>query len=241
MAITQVDIDSAEDLINELLGNQDAAEEYSKDPEGWLQDNGYGNVSPEAVQQCAVTHRSRVVPQGERVASPTRTPRRRRRRPVRRGRGRARPGRLQPLLHVDNSVDNSITNNIVNNGNLDFDQTVQQGDGNVAIDGDVTDSQVQTGRASRPVTTSTSTTPTSRPVTTTSRPSTRASNVETASCNVSEHRAPTPMPGPRSTSTPTSTATTSTRDRRQLIGTRRRRPGPPTSTRSASPAPTVRA
>ena len=124
MPITQVDIDSAEDLINELLGNQDAAEEYSKDPEGWLQDNGYGNVSPEAVQQCAVTHSAAAGGAGAGGLAHAYT-------------AAAAPSAgaagvaaaLDPVVYnhyynVDNSVDNSITNNIVNNGNLDFDQTV---------------------------------------------------------------------------------------------------------------------
>jgi hypothetical protein len=136
MPITQIDLDAAENLLQELLGNRDAAEAYSKDPEGWLKGNGYDNVSPEAVQQCAVSYAGAG---GAATAA-----------------GAASSGvagvaaALDPVVYnhyyeVDNSVDNSITNNIVNNGNLDFDQTVQQGDGNVAVDGDVLGSQIQTG------------------------------------------------------------------------------------------------
>ena len=52
MPITQVDIDDATNLIEELLGNQDEAEAYSKDPEGWLGEHGYDGLNPEAVAQC---------------------------------------------------------------------------------------------------------------------------------------------------------------------------------------------
>jgi hypothetical protein len=136
MPITQIDLESAENLIRELLGNQDSAEAYSKDPQGWLKGNGYDNVSPEAVQQCAVSYGGAG---GASMAA-----------------GAATSGvagvaaALDPVVYnhyyeVDNSVDNSITNNIAANGNVNLDQTIQQGDGNVAVDGDVFDSQIQTG------------------------------------------------------------------------------------------------
>ena len=135
MPITQIDLEAAENLIQELLGNRDAAEDYSKDPSGWLKNNGYENVSPEAVQQCAVSYAGTG---GAAMAAHAATS------------GVAGvAAALDPVVYnhyyeVDNSVDNSITNNIVNNGNLDFDQTV--GDGNVDIEGsNVLDSQIQTG------------------------------------------------------------------------------------------------
>jgi hypothetical protein len=140
MPITQIDLDAAENLLRELLGNRDAAEEYSKDPEGWLKGHGYDNVSPEAVQQCAVSYAG--AGGGAAYASTAASA--------------ASAGvagiaaAVDPVVYnhyyeVDNSVDNSITNNIENHGTLNFDQTVQQGDGNVAVDGDVYDSQIQTG------------------------------------------------------------------------------------------------
>lgn len=137
MAITQIDLEAAENLLKELLGNSDSAEAYSKDPEGWLKSNGYDNVSPEAVQQCAVSYAG----SGGAYASTAA--------------GAATSGvagvaaALDPVVYnhyytVDNSIDNSITNNIANNGTLDFDQTI--GDGNVDIEGsNVVDSQIQTG------------------------------------------------------------------------------------------------
>jgi hypothetical protein len=135
MPITQIDLDAAENLIRELLGNRDAAEDYSKDPSGWLKNNGYDNVSPEAVQQCGVSYAGTG---GAAMAAHAATT------------GVAGvAAALDPVVYnhyyeVDNSVDNSITNNIVNNGNLDFDQTI--GDGNVDIeDSTVFDSQIQTG------------------------------------------------------------------------------------------------
>jgi hypothetical protein len=138
MPITQIDLEAAENLLRELLGNSDAAEEYSKDPEGWLKGNGYDNVSPEAVQQCAVSYAGAGGAYASTAASAASA-------------GVAGVAAVvDPVVYnhyyeIDNSVDNSITNNIVNHGNLDFDQTVQQGDGNVAVDGDVYDSQIQTG------------------------------------------------------------------------------------------------
>ncbi|MGH9032755.1 MAG: hypothetical protein ACRDZV_11565, partial [Acidimicrobiia bacterium] len=54
---------------------------------------------------------------------------------------------LDYIVYNNYYEDNSITNNIENHGNLDFDQTVQnvEGDGNVVAGDDIEDSQVQTG------------------------------------------------------------------------------------------------
>jgi hypothetical protein len=143
MPITQIDLDAAENLLRELLGNRDAAEEYSKDPQGWLKSNGYDNVSPEAVQQCAVSYPGAG---GAATAAHAATS------GVAGVAAAVNPVVYNHYYEVDNSVDNSvdivdnsITNNILNTGDLDFDQTIQQGDGNVAVGGNVNDSQIQTG------------------------------------------------------------------------------------------------
>src|SRR5262245_26634357 len=133
MPITQVDIDDATNLIDELLGNQDEAEAYSQDPEGWLTEHGYDGLNPEAVAQCGA---SASAGSGAAVASS----------------GAAAAGAsgasavaavLNPVVYNHYyEVDNSITNNIVNNGDLDFNQQV--GDGNVNIDDSVVDGDVMT-------------------------------------------------------------------------------------------------
>ena len=132
MAITQIDLEAAENLLKELLGNSDSAEAYSKDPEGWLKSNGYDNVSPEAVQQCAVSYAGSGGAYATTAAGAATT-------------GVAGvAAALDPVVYNHYyAVDNSITNNIANNGTLDFDQTI--GDGNVDIEGStLVDSDVQT-------------------------------------------------------------------------------------------------
>lgn len=138
MPITQIDIDDATNLIDELFGDPEQAQAYSENPEAWLGEHGYDGVNPEAVAQCGAGY-------GGGAAAAT-------------GGGAAASGvsgvvaALDPVVYnhyseVDNSIDNSITNNIINNGNLDFNQQV--GDGNVNVnvgDGAVVDDiQTQTG------------------------------------------------------------------------------------------------
>ena len=132
MPITQIDIEEAEKVIEDLIGSQDDAEAYSKDPQGWLTEHGYQNLNPEAVAQCGASYA------GAGVATA--------------GAGAASSGvagvaaALDPIVYNNYyEVDNSITNNIENHGDLDFNQQV--GDGNVnindsAVGGDV---QTQTG------------------------------------------------------------------------------------------------
>ena len=132
MPITQVDIEGAEKLLEDLMGNQEEAENYSKDPEGWLNEHGYADLNPEAVAQCGAAY-------GGAGAATA-------------GAGAASSGvagvvaQLDPVVYNNYyEIDNSITNNIENHGNLDFNQQV--GDGNVnvnesTIEGDV---QTQTG------------------------------------------------------------------------------------------------
>lgn len=130
MPITQVDIEQAEKLIEELLGNQEEAEAYSKDPEGWLNQHGYANVSPEAVAQCGAAYGGGAAAMSAGAASS----------------GVAGvAAALDPVVYNHYvTIDNSITNNIENHGNLDFNQQV--GDGNVNIeDSTVGDIQTQTG------------------------------------------------------------------------------------------------
>ena len=138
MPITQVDLEGAQDLIDELLGNQQAAEEYSKDPVGWLDANGYSGVNPEALAQCGAGYAGGAAGG---VASA--------------GASAASSGvagvaaQLNPIVYNNYLEDNSITNNIVANGDVTLDNTVQSvdGDGNVLQD-DTTvlgDQQIQTG------------------------------------------------------------------------------------------------
>jgi hypothetical protein len=129
MPITQVDIEGAEELLEELLGNETKAEEYSKDPEGWLTEHGYSGVSPQAVAQCGAAYGG-----GSAAAGSA---------------GAASSGVAGVVAHLDpvvynhySEVDNSITNNIENHGNLDFNQQV--GDGNVNVNDSTVNGDVQT-------------------------------------------------------------------------------------------------
>ncbi len=129
MPITQVDIEGAEELLEELLGDETKAEEYSKDPEGWLTEHGYAGVSPQAVAQCGAAYGG-----GSAAASTA---------------GAASSGVAGVVAHLDPvvynhyyEVDNSITNNIENHGNLDFNQQV--GDGNVNVNDSTVEGDVQT-------------------------------------------------------------------------------------------------
>jgi hypothetical protein len=129
MPITQVDIEGAEELIEDLLGNQDHAEDYAKDPQGWLTEHGYSNLNPEAVAQCGAAHG------GAGVASA--------------GAGAASSGvagvaaALDPVVYNNYyEIDNSITNNIENHGNLDFNQQI--GDGNVNVNDSTVEGDIQT-------------------------------------------------------------------------------------------------
>jgi hypothetical protein len=129
MAITQVDIEGAEQLIDDLLGNQEEAENYAKDPEGWLNEHGYANVNPEALAQCGAAY-------GGGAAATSAA-------------GAASSGvagvvaTLDPVVYnYYSEVDNSITNNIENHGNLDFNQQI--GDGNVNINESTVEGDVLT-------------------------------------------------------------------------------------------------
>jgi len=135
MPITQVDIDDATNLLDELLGNQQEAEAYSKNPEGWLDEHGYSGVNPEAVSQCGAGYGG-----GAAVASS--------------GGAAAASGvggvaaALNPVVYNQYyGVDNSITTNIANSGDLDFNQQITQGDGNVVAGDDIDNDggQIQTG------------------------------------------------------------------------------------------------
>jgi hypothetical protein len=133
MPITQVDIDDATNVIDELLGNQDQAEAYSQDPEGWLTEHGYDGLNPEAVAQCGA---SASAGGGAAIASS----------------GASAAGAsgasavatvLNPVVYNHYyEVDNSITNNIENNGDLDFNQQV--GDGNVNVNDSTVEGDIQT-------------------------------------------------------------------------------------------------
>ena len=129
MPITQIDIEEAEKVIEDLIGNQDAAEAYSKDPQGWLTEHGYENLNPEAVAQCGASYG------GAGVATTSA--------------GAASSGvagvaaALDPIVYNNYyEIDNSITNNIENHGDLDFNQQI--GDGNVNINDSDIDGDVQT-------------------------------------------------------------------------------------------------
>jgi hypothetical protein len=129
MPITQIDIEGAEKVIEDLIGNQEDAEAYSKDPQGWLTEHGYENLNPEAVAQCGAAHG------GAGVATA--------------GAGAASSGvagvaaALDPIVYNNYyEVDNSITNNIENHGDLDFNQQI--GDGNVNINDSTVEGDVQT-------------------------------------------------------------------------------------------------
>jgi hypothetical protein len=118
MPITQVDIEEAEQLIDELLGNEEEAEQYSQDPQGWLTTHGYAGVNPQAVAQCGAAYGGGAAASASASA--------------------ASSGVAGVVAHLDPvvynhylEVDNSITNNIENHGDLDFNQQI--GDGNVNL------------------------------------------------------------------------------------------------------------
>ena len=131
MPITQIDIDEAQTVIDELLGNQDEALEYSKNPEGWLTEHGYDNLSPEAVAQCGASASAgggaAVATAGTAAASSGAS---------------AVAAVLNPVVYNHYyEVDNSITNNIEADGNVN----VVIGDGNVTAGDDINAGQIQTG------------------------------------------------------------------------------------------------
>jgi hypothetical protein len=131
MPITQIDIDEAQHVIDELLGNQDEALEYSKNPEGWLTEHGYDNLSPEAVAQCGASASAgggaAVATAGSAAASSGAS---------------AVAAVLNPVVYNHYyEVDNSITNNIEADGNVN----VVIGDGNVTAGDDINAGQIQTG------------------------------------------------------------------------------------------------
>ncbi len=134
MPITQIDIDDASNVIDELLGNQDEAQAYSQDPEGWLTEHGYDGLNPEAVAQCGASASAGA---GAAVAAPA---------SVAAGASGASAvaAVLNPVVYNHYyEVDNSITNNIEANGDVQ----VVQGDGNVVAGDDLdnTGGNIQTG------------------------------------------------------------------------------------------------
>jgi hypothetical protein len=137
MPITQIDIDDATNVIEELFNNDEEAKAYSEDPEGWLTEHGYDGLNPEAVAQCGASASAgggaAVAASGASAAAGA-------------SGASAVAAVLNPVVYNHYyEVDNSITNNIENNGDLDFNQQI--GDGNVNVgDGAVVDDiQTQTG------------------------------------------------------------------------------------------------
>jgi hypothetical protein len=129
-----------QEMFDKLLGDKAEAKSYSENPEGWLEDNGYGNLSAEAVAECGVGYGSGAsasASSGGGVAS----------QPASYSPGVAGVAQaIDPVVYNTYIEDNSITNNIANNGYLDFDQQIVQGDGNVvAGENLVNTGQIQTG------------------------------------------------------------------------------------------------
>jgi hypothetical protein len=137
MAITQVQLNDAQSLIDLLLDNHGDAEAYSRDPVGWLDSHGYADINPEAV---AAAGASSAAGAGAASAAASASA----------SAGAAGvAAQLNPIVYNSYFEDNSITNNILANGDVTIDNTVQSvdGDGNVLQD-DTTvfgDQQVQTG------------------------------------------------------------------------------------------------
>lgn len=134
MAITQIDIDEATNVIEELLGDQDEARAYSENPEGWLTEHGYDGLNPEAVAQCGASASAgggaAVATAGSAAAASSGAS--------------AVAAVLNPVVYNHYyEVDNSITNNIEADGNVN----VVTGDGNVVAGDDLNnqDGQIQTG------------------------------------------------------------------------------------------------
>ena len=134
MPITQIDIDEATNVIEELLGDQDAARAYSENPEGWLTEHGYDGLNPEAVAQCGASASAgggaAVATAGSAAAASSGAT--------------AVAAVLNPVVYNHYyEVDNSITNNIEADGNVN----VVIGDGNVVAGDDLENEggQIQTG------------------------------------------------------------------------------------------------
>jgi hypothetical protein len=138
MPVTKTEVNVAQEVINVLLGDKGEAEAYSENPEGWLDSHGYADVSAEALATCGAGGgggggASASASASAYAAAP----------PV----GAGAVAQLDYIVYNNYYEDNSITNNIENHGNLDFDQTIQnvEGDGNVVAGDDIEDSNVQTG------------------------------------------------------------------------------------------------
>ena len=136
MPVTKTEVNVAQEVINVLLGDKGEAQAYSENPEGWLDSHGYADVSAEALATCGVGAggggAGASASASAAVAPPV---------------GAGAVAQLDYIVYNNYYEDNSITNNIENHGNLDFDQTVQnvEGDGNVVAGDDIEDSNVQTG------------------------------------------------------------------------------------------------
>lgn len=141
--------EKVQEMFDKLLGNKAEAESFSDDPEGWVADNGYGDLPADAVAECGVQYGSGATA----VASSG---------------GGYSPGvagvaqAAAPSVYNTYIEDNDITTNIANNGVLNIgdnnvgiqgdanqvvtgDENVVAGAGGVAAGDDIEDSQIQTG------------------------------------------------------------------------------------------------
>jgi len=141
--------EQVQEMFDKLLGDKGEAEAFSDDPEGWVAENGYGDLPSEAVAECGVQYGSgatAVASSGGGYAS-------------------GAVGVAQaaaPSVYNTYIDDSDITTNIANNGVLNIgdnnvgiqgednqvvtgDDNVVADDGGVAVGGDVDDSQIQTG------------------------------------------------------------------------------------------------
>jgi len=125
--IDQSELNLAEELVEYVTGDPAVAEDYAKDPEAWFANHPqYANVSPQAVEACGaggfgggagVAHASAGAATSG-VAGLT--------------------AHLNPIVYnTYHNVDNSITNNLEAGGDIDFDQQIVQGDGNVVAGDDI--------------------------------------------------------------------------------------------------------
>jgi len=141
--------EKVQEMFDKLLGDKAEAEAFADNPEGWVAENGYGDLPADAVAECGVQYGSGATA----VASSG---------------GGYSPGvagvaeAAAPSVYNTYIEDNDITTNIANNGVLNIgdnnvgiqgddnqvvtgDDNVVADDGGVAVGGDVDDSQIQTG------------------------------------------------------------------------------------------------
>jgi hypothetical protein len=142
-AVTEQAMEQAREMLDLLRGNRAEAVAYSENPEEWVNEHGYEDVPAEAVAACGVGGGATATASsggGGGYSGPAPAP------------GGGVAGTLEQVDYVVYNYygdDNSITTNIANNGYLDFDQTIQQveGDGNVLAGDDLNNQggQIQTG------------------------------------------------------------------------------------------------